>query len=364
MGKNRYLYYLVFLNMLVNVVVFVPEILIRDRFNGALMSVFIAVPISTALLFWFGKSLVQFPKQGLPEIFGRYLPKWLSIGLLLFFAAMWFLTGMILLLDYTKITKDFISPDVSKVTLIGLFLVLVCLAARLKSSTLLHATEILLLLTAPIILFILGKSVMNEDMSWDAIFEIGTNVLQTPTVDSLAAATFVFTGYTNMIIFHRVFGNEFRFRHLGIIASFGFLILLTSFLIPVGFHGTYGANRYTFPWVATADSMRIEMFVVERVVFLFILIYTIIVLVAAIIHWHISLELFKSVFSGGSGEKKSFRVTWIVLIMFAAVTMVLEIYLNGYQIFNAGSLWLKIRFFGELLLVTILVYAARRKKRA
>lgn len=363
MGESRYLYYLVFLNMFVNIIFFIPNILISHRFEGALMAIFVSIPLSIGLMYLFLKYLARFPKQGLPEILEQCLFNGAHTLIKAMFGVLWFGTGLILLLAFIKINKDFINPDISRILILSLFLVLVCLASRLESTTLLFGLEILMLVNVPIILFVLIKSILNPHFSWDAIAEIGTHLLHVPSFDSLGAATFIFSGYTNMIIFHRVFGERLKGYHFGVFIIFGLLTLLTSFLIPIGFHGTYAANRYVNPWVVTADSMRIEFFIIERLVFPFIMLYFTIALISTIIHWHIAIEFFKKIPPTKWKQKGRIPISWYILFLFVAITFLSNYFLDEEKLISLSNIWLQIRLIGEFFLVTVLIYATRRSKK-
>ncbi|MDC3412402.1 GerAB/ArcD/ProY family transporter [Aquibacillus sp. 3ASR75-11] len=357
MGINRYLYYLIFLNMIINVVVLVPNILINDRFNGALMAMLVSIPISLTLIYFFGKAIARFPGMGLPEILKDHLPKWGHHSTLFLFGVMWYLIGLIPLLVFVSIIKDYINQDNDRLLIISVLLILLVFCCRLNSKTLLYGMEVLLVINVPLVLFLIAKLLINKEMNWDAILEIGTHFFGIPSLQSIAAATFMFTGYTNMVIFQRIFEGKFKFKHIWMIGVLGLLFLLTSFFIPIGYQGTDGVANYMLPWLVTADSIRIEFFVVERVLYLFIFVYISIGLIGTIIFWHIALDLLKNIFPEKSRDKSS----WAILILFSAVAMTLEIFLNEYDRYDFTSAWLIVRLFGELLLVLIMSYAARKK---
>ena len=68
----------------------------------------------------------------------------------------------------------------------------------------------------------------------------------------------------------------------------------TTFLLPIGFHGTVGVGNFTYPWVSTADSMRMEFGFVERVIFIFLPLYAFIALSQVIVVWHVGMHFFLS----------------------------------------------------------------------
>ncbi|MBT2659351.1 GerAB/ArcD/ProY family transporter [Bacillus sp. ISL-18] len=122
---NRYFYYLIIVNMLINVVAYVPRYLIEQRFNGTIMSILIAVIITIVFLYVYCNTLNQFPGLGQPEIIKRYTSKWFSVPFLFFVGILFYVSGWFVLLAFINISKMFISPEMSSFLISILFLVLV-----------------------------------------------------------------------------------------------------------------------------------------------------------------------------------------------------------------------------------------------
>src|SRR5690606_25978122 len=152
------------------------------------------------------------------------------------------------------------------------FLIIVCLCCRLNATSLLYGLELLLFLISPFTFYFLGKALLNEYFNWDAVLQVGTHLFTMPNYESIAAATFIFTGYTNLIMFSRIFEQN-KIKYAWMISFVGLFVLLTSFLIPIGYQGTQGVENHIYPWFSTADSIRIELFVIERMLYVFYLIY-------------------------------------------------------------------------------------------
>lgn len=55
MVRNKYFYYLFLLNATINLINFVPRVLIMGRYDGALMSMAVSIPIGMVLLVIFVK---------------------------------------------------------------------------------------------------------------------------------------------------------------------------------------------------------------------------------------------------------------------------------------------------------------------
>ncbi|QOR67201.1 GerAB/ArcD/ProY family transporter [Cytobacillus suaedae] len=358
---NRYFYYLIILNMMVNVFLYVPNILLQERFEGAVMGIFLGLLIGCILLFTFTASINKFVGSGVLELFAS-VPKWFRLLFLGFFSIMWFSAGAISLLAFNNVTIRFVNPDASGINMITVFAIfIILLLVRLKSNSLLFTMELVFIINIPLVLTIMFQAYTKDYISWDSIREVGTHFWEMPSWSVLAAATFVFSGYTNMVIFNSVIKEKITLKRLWFVPILGAINLFTSFCIPIGFWGADGVGDLTFPWVATADSLRIENGPIERVVTLFIFLYVGISMISVAVHWHVAFEIIKSITKIKS-EKKKKVFNWLILASFFIGILLLEHNLREKDIFTFGQLWLNVRLPSEMILVLFMFFLARRKK--
>lgn len=348
--------------MLWNIIAFVPNILLQERFTGAVSSVLLAIPLGLLMMFVFMKSIGKFPGMGLPEILSAHAPGWIRAGLILILMVMWYLGGLIILLAFTTVTKSFINPETPVFYILSIYLLLALLISPMKSLKVLYFTEILIVINIPVLLMIIFLAYTDELMDWNAITEIGTYVLQAPNLTSISAASYLFSGYATLIIFNRVLQNyKFRAKSLWVIGFIGTFSLITTFCIPVGFHGADGSGSFVFAWISTADSLRMEYAPMERVTLPFLIVYLSLALIGVIVHWHISCELFRSLMPPKRAGSKI--PTWIFLLCCGGIAYFLEYSLvNVHDVFYFGQLWLQVRMLLEIVLVSVVFLAARRKK--
>lgn len=199
---NKYFYYMVVLNMLLNIMVAVPDILIQHRYSGAFMAMILSAPFGALSAYLFTKTMVAHPEQGLPEIFKTYMPAWIRVSFLLFLAVMWLTAGYIVLNLFTQITLRYINPEASLLMIATLFALLGVWGATRPSFTVLYVMEILIILCSPLIAFILYKAITNEYVRWDAIQVMFDYIIQWPSWTSFTAATYLYIGYLNMAVFN------------------------------------------------------------------------------------------------------------------------------------------------------------------
>lgn len=366
MVRNKYFYYLFLLNATINLINYVPRILITDRFDGALMSIAVSIPIGMLLMFTFVKLIQKFPGQGLPEIFRSVMSKWISGILLVLFGFAWYFSSVITLLSFVDITSRYISPDVSPFIVLSGFLIVVALSARLDSESILYALEMILYITVPVIAYMCWRVLSSPYFSWDAVRQIITHAWNMPNYKTIAAATYIYTGYINMVVFNRIF-QKFRVRYIWAIGVTSLLTLLISIFAPIGILGAAGAGEHVYPAFSTIDSLRIRYFIIERMIYIFYVVYMCLSLVNSIIHWHVGKELMLGGLGFKSDQIKSIhkkrKMEWWVLILFSLVIFVLSFFINQYILNDMAVVFLNFRFVGECLLIVLLFYAVWKKRR-
>lgn len=361
MVKNKYFYYLFLINALINIINFVPRGLIEERFKGGIMAMVAAVPIGLLLIYLFTRVISKFPGQGLPEIYSANFPRFLSSGMLAAHSLFWYIAGLITLISFVDVTMRYITSDVPPFLIMIGFLIVVCLSMRLTSDSILYALEVLIVLNVPVIIYVLLKAFFNPFFNWDAVMQVVTYSFKVPSYSAIADATFIFSGYINLVIFNRVFKN-LKVKHMFMLGVMGFLILLISFFIPIAYQGTIGVERHVYPWFSTADVMRTKNFIVERVLFFFYFTYLTLSLVSSIVHWHVSLELLKGIFKSKEGKKPNRGMDWWIIAPFMIIA--LASMMTGQFIRNRAGLWfLDIRLAAEVVLVCSLYIAYKRRRR-
>lgn len=225
----------------------------------------------------------------------------------------------------------------------------------------------------PLITYISWRIFSNPYFSWDSVRQVITYLWHLPTYRSLAAATYIYTGYINMVVFNRIF-HKFKVRHIWAIGLVSILALVVSIIAPIGILGADGAGAHVYPAFSTVDALRIRYFIIERMIYVFFVVYMCLSLVNSVIHWHVGKELIL----GGLGQKteqpsdlpkdirKKRKLEWWVLGVFASITFCAMVIINQYTLNDMAIVFLDVRFAGEFVLLALLSAALwrRRRKRA
>ncbi|MDQ1912339.1 hypothetical protein RAC89_18275 [Paenibacillus sp. GD4] len=358
----RYFYYLVFINAMLNVIQYVPSVLIDARFDGAIIACLLSVLISTLLMYQVVKRLGEFPGQGLPELMKRYMPKAVSASIIVICTGLWYTAGLCTLLGFTMLTVEYIDPSLSETVVMVTFLLVVLAVARMSSDSVMYGTEMLFVVNLPLVFFILFKTLTGDGIRWDTMLDVLTHAHSWPPYTTFAATTFILSGYINMVVFNRVFSIPIKTKWLPwIIVPTCMGVVLTTFLIPFLYHGTVTIDRYLFPWIMTADAIRMDFFLVERLMFIFLLVYVSISLISISIHWHVGLEFAKSLLPFREGSKLSSYSIGAVLVLFGAIALCL-VPLNSLQIEDFNIAFQLVRLPGECFILLVIIYLQKKRR--
>ncbi|MEH7094249.1 hypothetical protein [Neobacillus vireti] len=321
------------------------------------MGAILAIPVGVTLNYIYSKTITKFSQQAVPD-----LPKDKNSGIkrlyLVSIQLVWFSAGLLTLIGFIDILARFVNPEMPKLLLLAIYLTAIFLIIRMPTERVMYLLEIVLFLNTPLILFIIIKAYTNPSINWDSILEIGTHLFKWPNLKAFAAATYCFSGYANLIVFNRVIKGKLKGWNFFVIAILGLINMFTTFFIPIGYHGSDGTQEYLYPWVTTADSLRLVYSPIERVIFLFLMFYMSISLMSVAIHWHVALELIKGSFKKEVSKKQE----WLILGVFTGISVIGLIYFNTILLLKFATYWLIVRLASEVMLVGVFFLWARRKK--
>lgn len=349
-----------------NIMLFVPHILVKDRFDGAVMSILIGIALGSFIAIVNAWCFRQFPGLGLPEILDRYLPKAFSLPLIVLAAFTWMTGGILVVYSFTRTMGIFFNPEMNEYLFLFI-MVLACIFAGSRSSrSVQFSLEVLLILAAPLGLFILFKATTNDLVEWDAMRVIAGYVRNPPSIHSVAAATFLFSGYLNLQIFNRLNVLGLKLKHLWLIPILGASFAFFTFFIPIGFHGTMAADQYVYLWSVTADSMVLKYGFVQRVLFLFLTVFSIMSLMFVMNTFHYAMEMFKACavhYKAKTEESPVPAANWILCFVFGVLSFIYAFWTDDLKNQWTTQCWLLFRFGFEWLAMIVLLLAVLISRR-
>ncbi|RSK26218.1 hypothetical protein EJF36_04735 [Bacillus sp. HMF5848] len=355
----RYFYYLVAINMLSNVVAYIPKILIENRLDGSVMAIGVASVLGFSLLFWHVKLIAKFPNKTILEIMEGRINMPVTVVVSFLYGLLWLVAGLVTVVAFSTITKRFINPEIPEEGIAALFLILVCAGALLESKRVLYMLEVVLVLNLPFLVLLFIKAYANNYFQWDAVRTVLTHYADIPSWYTLSAAAYTISGFINIMIFNSGF-KELKPKFIYLVPLVAIANLFTTLMVPIGFHGVDGVEDYNYIWITTSDALRFEFGFVERVVFVFLLIYISISLMSVIIHWHVAVEFFKSHLPKIKKNNKP-RIQYVIVLVFSGITILVIHYFNENTILILTKLWLSLLIPFGLLANILLTYLVRKE---
>ncbi|GKV69810.1 hypothetical protein NCCP2716_23080 [Sporosarcina sp. NCCP-2716] len=337
---NRFLYYLVFLNMMAIITTPIPSLLLIGAHGGAIPTMVLGLFTGMLISFFFLKFFNKFPGRDYTELLKAYTSNYLRVPVTIYFAIVWYLAGTITLVMLTFLLITFLTPEMSIYLIAISILITVAFGVLLKSKSVLFAVEIIVFLVVPIAFFLFIKLYSSSELDWD---QVRTSLMYSNSVPKygvFTATLFSFSGIANLIVFNRYFTKR-NTNHLGavlIIGLFGVFTLVTTYFIPIGLNGFDQVDRLIFPWTSAADSVRMKYGIVERAVFLFMLFFVAISFMSITVHWHVSYKLIQSLIRIDKLQMRNNNWTpFLTVAVFVAVAIYLTVWLTQYQLYTYSA---------------------------
>ncbi|SOC44076.1 GerAB/ArcD/ProY family transporter [Ureibacillus acetophenoni] len=362
---SRYYYYLVLVNMFANIITSVPVILFQNRKDGAIISMILAMIVGLICITFFTKFFNSFPGKTLPDMLKQTMPKWFTVIFTFVLVIVWFVAGLITLITYTILLIRFLTPETSLVMGTITILLFVTFGCFMKADKVLYTIEIIFIITMPLIIFIFVKAYLDEHIEWLYIKVAFTHINTFPQIIPFAAVLFLFLGVMNLIIFNQFFTvkQTFGWKQISALTLIGSGVLFTTYFIPVGFQGFENIDTMMYPWISTADSMRMRYGVIERVVFIFLLFYLAFSVISLLIHWHVTIELLKSVFNFNKLKVRGIQVIpFIIITIFSLITIIAVQFINELNLYFFTSYFFVSLLFLVPCLMLVLWIIKRRFK--
>lgn len=362
---SRFYYYLILINMVANIIASVPAILLHYHNDGAVISMLLSIAAGVLLITLYTKFFLKYPGKTLPELLEKTTSKWFYLPFVFLLAVLWFVAGLITLITFTFLLIRYLSPEMPIIMICLTLIFAVIFGCILKTDRVLYTVEMILIITCPLILFIFFKAYTSKFLNWDFVREAALYINQVPNWHSFSACFFLFLGAANLFIFNRFFTDrqKFGFRQILFIVLISIGTLFTTYFIPIGFNGFEGINDLVYPWISTTDSIRMEYFIIERVLFMFLLFYLGIAFLSILIHWHAAVEFLKFTFKLEKIKYKDKDIgIFLPLPIFVAISLYFVTVLTEYQLFRYSSYFYDVLVFIFPGMILLFTYINRRMK--
>ncbi|ARF17012.1 GerAB/ArcD/ProY family transporter [Sporosarcina ureae] len=355
---SRFVYFLLIINMAANLIASGPRILFAKSEDGAIITMIMALFFGVFMNWALINSFKAFPGKNLPQILSTYVSKWVSIPALLVLGTIWYIAGLQTLITYIDIMLRYLTPEMSIYIIIGMFVLTISFGVIMQSRSILYILELVLVMLLPGVVYYLLKLYFEKQLSWDQVTLAMSYIDNPPDYTVFSTIAFLFVGSFDIIIFNSLLKKKmvFGIKQALIVFFLGAFVIFTSYFIPIGMLGFEKIEAVLYPWLITSDSIRMKFGIIERVIFIFLLIFLAIAFLNIILHWHVSFKLFENVFgvkNMSAGMKKNISIG-IMVVVFWTIAIFATLKVTEYDLFLYSKYYfnsIPISFLGLMLLM-------------
>src|SRR5690606_5109098 len=109
---------------------------------------------------------------------------------------------------YALLLKQFLTPDLQIIGIVITFLSFITYSFFMKSKKLLYTIEMVLLISIPLIVYIVVILYSNDGLDWDYVLKAMMHANHAPNYFAFSSAFFLFFGVANLNIYNREFKNK------------------------------------------------------------------------------------------------------------------------------------------------------------
>jgi hypothetical protein len=363
---SRYFYYFTLINMVTTMTASMPKILIMERKEGALLSILLAIAGGVLFCYICGRFFLKYPGKDFPELLNEALPKMAASVFLLLLGVVWYVAGLLSLVTYSFYIKRFMSPNTNLFYIVTLIVAIIYYGALMKTKSVLYTLEVISLVTIPFILLLIIKAFNAPEFIWDFVKESMMYYGHVPSYSSFSASIFIFWGPLNLMIFNRVLKKKqsMNWKSLLFLGAAGAGALFSSLFLSLGIQGFENAEIIVYPTMTTADSLRFQYGLVERVLYVGVLLTLTVSFASILTHWHVAIEMMKKVITLQKWSWKGHNlIPHLLMIIFWFTSLKIVTYLNEYQLLEYTDYFYDIFPFLVSILL-LLFWRIRRKVKA
>jgi hypothetical protein len=354
--KYRFFYLLVISDIITNFILYTPYVLVNQVYEGAFIAIVIAFCITSIKIYFYLYVFNNFKNMTLVQInetlFGKLLGKLLSYSYILVTLGV----GFFMYKGLVEIVKNFLLIT-SPLLLISVILVSIHLIAfRNNDSTFLNSmayTAVIMALWVCAQVILSYGQVQGDYLKGSIIHSIGI-----PKFTGIAAAGLFFNGVSHLSLFNPLFKKICYKKTIFIIGLVGFFTALSAVYIPLSIWGPEAARKLSFIWVSTADTMSIDLFIIERTLFLMLPLFFLLALSNSLIYSYTSYSLFRKLHPSTKLDK----FTGIIICSaFVAGSLLIP---ATREVFKYASMWLVMWYVFQFLLSAALYIRTRGKEKS
>lgn len=269
--KNRYFYLMTVGTVLTECIIYSPGLICASLFEGGLIAIPIGFLISSLIYYGNMNVMNKYKDKDLCDINNILLGKYWGNITNLTFIALNYSIGFFMFRGIIEISRKFMLPT-SSFWITGGILAVIPFFAYLNKRE-----NILYLLSYFTVIIIFGTTmyvlVATKNFEWYWIEGTIRHEIvnaKIPTISLISVATYYFSGFDNLSYFNPKFKKYNIKKVITIVGIFGFISAFITVFLPTLIWGSSSVKSIEHPWITSSDTIGIDMFFMERGMFIVI----------------------------------------------------------------------------------------------
>jgi hypothetical protein len=254
--------------LIYNSILNAPSVISKEYLQSGLLAIPIGLLLAVLNIWLLLSVYNRYPKFTMVEI-NRYLCGKVVGGFLsILHAALFFGIGFIMFRAVMELILEFLMPN-TPVWFLAILLVtvpIIILFHTDRSILYLMAIFTAVAFILLVCIFGMGIKVLQGGMLQGLI----VHAWKPPSIKGIAAAAFVYGVYSCLAVWNPYFARTSIKKTVVMFTSVGLIITLCGTIIPLAAWGPWAIKNVNLIWVMTAESFPIDLFLIERGVFLII----------------------------------------------------------------------------------------------
>lgn len=269
--KNRYLYLVTIGSVLTECIVYSPGAICESLFEGGLIAIPIGFLISALIYYGYMNVMNKYKNDDLTAINKILLGKYIGNVFNLAFVILNYLIGFFMFRGVIEIARKFMLPTTSFLVLGGILVVIPFFTYLNKRETLLYLLSYFTVIIILATIIYVSVSSKNFELYWiEGTIRHEIVNAKIPTISLISIATCYFSGFDNLSYFNPKFKKYNIKKVIIVVGIFGFISAFITVFLPTLIWGSSLVKSVEHPWITSADTVGIDMFFMERGMFIVI----------------------------------------------------------------------------------------------
>ncbi|QAA33934.1 hypothetical protein C1I91_21145 [Clostridium manihotivorum] len=350
--KSKYFYYYIVGHIFISMIVYYPNIQSKNIYNGFIFAIFIGYFISMFNSYCLINCYNIFTKKDLIFITKKLFSKYIGILIVSLQIITSFVTGIVIYIPLIIVIGSNIMPQTSRMYIAMFILFIYFTAFKNSERSILYSIGLFSLFSIvliPIIFTVIIKGL-------DSRFIIGsiTHSMKFPFFKMIVSAAYFFNGIESLSVYNTGLEKKsFKVAYL-IYGVIGIPLSFLPILVPIGVWGPNAIQSLSFPILATADTVSLDLFIIERTLFLMLPLFISLQILGSTSYFYVANKLFRNTVTSRKVRGLFYTVVILFLLILPTIATDFE------SMLTVGTIWGYIWFAIICITCPILYYKSKR----